>query len=483
MLEARELSFSYDSNTPILNSATIAIQPGEIVLLTGATGSGKSTLAKCLSGFIPRIIEGDFSGSIMIDNEDTSSLSISEYAKRVALVQQDPDGQICTLNVADEVAFGPENFGISVKEIDTLVANSLDAVGAPYLKERSTQELSGGEKQRIVIAAMLACQPNYLILDEPTSSLDPKGTIQLRDILTELKSKGLGIIIIEHQFSAFLPVADRILKISEGKVESCMADEATSDWTPQTDTGTNKAETIRIRNVSFSYGDRKAVNQVTLGISQGELVAVMGNNGSGKTTLLGLIAGLLQPDEGNIFLDDVAIHSMNHREIAEKNGVVFQNPNHQIFERTVWKEHVLGLDVLGLNLEDYSLIAEQSLDQIGLLSMRDRNPFSLSHGQKRRLNVSSVAVHKPKVFLFDEPFIGQDADGRRIISHKMADHVKAEGICIVVTHDSIFASQFCSRIIFMDEGSVLFDGLPQSVLNSLERIGRSEYTKPEVDPN
>ena len=483
MLEARELSFSYDGKTPVIDSASTILQPGEIVLLTGATGSGKSTLAKCLSGFIPRTIEGDYSGSIMIDNEDVSSLSISEYAKRVALVQQDTDGQICTLNVADEVAFGPENFGIPSNDLDTLITDSLDAVGALHLKDRSTQELSGGEKQRIVIAAMLACQPNYLILDEPSSSLDPKGAIQLRDVLIDLKSKGLGIMVIEHQFPAFLPVADRILKISEGKIESWIPDETTFRHTLQIGMPITKAETIRIRDVSFSYGDRKAVNQVSMEISQGELVAVMGDNGSGKTTLLGLVAGLLQPDEGEIFLDDVAINSLNRRELAGKNGVVFQNPNHQIFERTVWKEHVLGLDVLGFSFEDYSLTAEQSLDQVGLLGMRDRNPFSLSHGQKRRLNVSSVTIHKPKVFLFDEPFIGQDAYGRRIITQKMTDHVKAEGTCIVVTHDPIFASQFCSRIIFMDEGSILFDGLPQSVLSSLESMGRSEYTSPEANPD
>jgi energy-coupling factor transport system ATP-binding protein len=481
MLEARELSFSYDGKTPVLNSASITLQPGEIVLLTGATGSGKSTLAKCLSGFIPRIIEGEFSGSIMIDNKEVSQLSISEYAKKVSLVQQDPDGQICTLNVADEIAFGPENFGIPSNELDNLVTESLDAVDASHLRERSTQELSGGEKQRIIISSMLACQPNYLLLDEPSSSLDPRGTAKLRDVLTGLRSKGLGILIIEHQFPAFLTVADRILRISEGKIEPWVPDEPVSKSTRRPDIESSKPETIRMREVSFSYGTRKAINKVSITISQGELVALMGDNGSGKTTFLGVVAGLLQPDEGEILLEKTAFNSLKHREIAEKIGVVFQNPNHQIFERTVWKEHTLGLEVLGHDIEDYSVTAEQTLDQVGLLDMRERNPFSLSHGQKRRLNVSSVTIHKPKVFLFDEPFIGQDAEGRRIISQKMEDHVKTKGTCIVVTHDPIFARQFCNRIIFMDKGSILLDGPPHSVLSSLENMGRTEYTTVEVN--
>jgi energy-coupling factor transport system ATP-binding protein len=388
--------------------------------------------------------------------------------------------------VTDEVAFGPENFGHPSDEIHRIVTESLTAVNALHLRDRHTHELSGGEKQRVIIAAMLACQPDYLILDEPSSSLDPKGVIQLREVLTGLKRKGLGVLCIEHQFPAFLPISDRILMISGGKVatrpQSATIPEEISTSTVELTKAISKSEVLRIQMSSFSYGNRKAINQVSAAFHKGELVALMGDNGSGKTTLLGMIAGLLQPDEGEVLLGDNRIKSWKPHEIAGKIGVVFQNPNHQIFERTVWKEHTLGLEILGRDTEDYTVLAEQSLENVGLIELKERNPFSLSHGQKRRLNVSSVSVHNPEIYLFDEPFIGQDSDGRQIITKKMTNHIEDNGTCIVVTHDINFALRVCNRVIFMEKGSILLDGPPKSVIDSLGRMGWSEYSTSEVDP-
>ncbi|MHA1863879.1 MAG: energy-coupling factor ABC transporter ATP-binding protein, partial [Candidatus Thorarchaeota archaeon] len=211
MLESENLTFSYDGKTQILRSIDLQIHPGEVVVLTGPTGSGKSTLAKCLSGFIPRSIEGEFSGEIIIDDKDTSDYSIAEISRLVSLVQQDPDSQICTLKVSDEVAFGPENYEFELKSIEKLVESSLFAVGATHLHNRNTYTLSGGEKQRLAIASMLSCQPKYLILDEPSASLDPKGVHLLRKILLGLKNKNVGVLCIEHNIDAIRPVTDRIL--------------------------------------------------------------------------------------------------------------------------------------------------------------------------------------------------------------------------------------------------------------------------------
>ena len=183
MLEARNLTFSYDDTAPVLDSLSFQIKRGEVVVITGATGSGKSTLAKCLSGFIPKSVQGDFSGSVLIDDSDIAELDIAEVARKVALVQQDPESQICTLQVSDEVAFGPENYATEVEEVSALVDSSLKSVGSEHLHDRATFELSGGEKQRIIIASMTACKPDFLILDEPSSSLDPLGVLQLRQIL------------------------------------------------------------------------------------------------------------------------------------------------------------------------------------------------------------------------------------------------------------------------------------------------------------
>ena len=165
MLETRDLIFSYDGVNLILDHIDLHVKRGEIVIVTGPTGSGKSTLALCLCGFIPRIIEGEFSGSLLIDESDTTDLTVSEIARYIALVQQDPESQMCTLNVSDEVAFGPENYLVPPEQIDEIAKTSLKGVDISHLADKPTFALSGGEKQRIAIASMLACQPNYLILD------------------------------------------------------------------------------------------------------------------------------------------------------------------------------------------------------------------------------------------------------------------------------------------------------------------------------
>lgn len=472
--------FSYEGIKPILDKVTLQLRPGEIVLLTGPTGSGKSTLAKCLAGFIPRMIEGDFSGSVFIESRDVSSIPLSEYAEKVALVQQDPDGQICTLNVTDEVAFGPENYCKQPEEIEKLVERSLTSVSSWHLRNRSTHKLSGGEKQRIIIAAMLASEPDYLILDEPSSSLDPKGAFELRDVLTTMKEKNLGILCIEHGLSTILPIADRILQISDGKVTEISRNQIPLPSFSAQFSGTlgfeDSKEVIRIEEATFSYGKQKAVNEVSLVLNRGNLVALMGDNGSGKTTLLAMMAGLLEPNSGRVLLGTRLISSLGKKEIARRVGVVFQNPNHQIFERTVWKEQTLGLEVLDYGTEEHMNDAKEALNTMGLYSYQERNPFSLSHGQKRRLNVSSVTLHEPEIYLFDEPFIGQDADGRRIITCTMAQRVETGGVCVVVTHDPVFARKSCNRILFMDNGSILLDGTPESVQARLQENGRQEYT-------
>jgi energy-coupling factor transport system ATP-binding protein len=232
--------------------------------------------------------------------------------------------------------------------------------------------------------------------------------------------------------------------------------------------------------VSFSYGDGHALKNITFEVCKGEIIALMGDNGSGKTTLVKILSGLLEPDTGEVHAERIPLRKLDRKTIARKISVVFQNPNHQIFERTVWKEQTLTLDVLGLTNEIYVEQSEAYLRAANLDNYKERNPFSLSHGQKRRLNVSSVATHNPDVFLFDEPFIGQDHEGRAFIVDIISNKVRNGGAAVVITHDPNFALHFCTRTIFMDQGSILLDGAPETVFHRLEEMGRHEYTKLEV---
>ena len=483
MLEARNITFSYDGTTPVLDLLNFQLQRGEIVVITGSTGSGKSTLAKNLSGFIPRSIQGEFSGSVLIDDTDISELPIAEVARKVALVQQDPESQICTLQVSDEVAFGPENYGSEAEEISILVDSSLRSVDSEHLYDRATFELSGGEKQRLIIASMTACNPDFLILDEPSASLDPRGVIQLRHILKDLQRQNIGVIVIEHNLQAIQPIADRILTLSDGKILTFDTSEQ-QESTPITPRNLENTDShfLTTTNLEFSYGNRKVINNVTLGIHTGEIIGLMGSNGSGKTTLLGLLGGLLVPDNGTIHLKDVPLRKMSTKEIAHRVATVFQNPNHQIFEKTVWNEQILTLKALDLVTSETLQQCETALEKAGINDLKDRNPFSLSHGQKRRLNVSSIMVHKPEILLLDEPFIGQDTEGREFIKKTVIETVEREGIALIVTHNPNFVRSYCDRAIFMEKGSILLDGPSSSVLERLKTIGFKEFTDLGVQP-
>ena len=483
MLEARNLTFSYDDTAPVLDSLSFQIKRGEVVVITGATGSGKSTLAKCLSGFIPKSVQGDFSGSVLIDDSDIAELDIAEVARKVALVQQDPESQICTLQVSDEVAFGPENYATEVEEVSALVDSSLKSVGSEHLYDRATFELSGGEKQRIIIASMTACKPDFLILDEPSSSLDPLGVLQLRQIMKELRDQSIGVIVIEHNLSTVQPVADRVLTLADGRIQPFSTPEPEPPMQTSSRVSVDSISSlVAAKNLKFSYGNRKVIDNVTLGLQGGEIVGLMGNNGSGKTTLLGLLGGLLTPDSGMISFKDYPLGKMKSKEIAHQAATVFQNPNHQIFEKTVWNEQILTLKSLELDTSDMLERCRISLERAGLTGLHQRNPFSLSHGQKRRLNVSSIIVHNPDILLLDEPFIGQDAEGREFIKETVIETVERGGTALIVTHDPSFVRTYCNRVIFMENGSILLDGPPSSVLKQLENIGYKEYADLGVEP-
>jgi energy-coupling factor transporter ATP-binding protein EcfA2 len=476
MLEARNISFSYDGATLVLDSLHFHVKEGEIVVITGSTGSGKSTLAKCLSGFIPRSIPGEFSGSVLIDDSDISDQPLPEIAQKIALVQQDPESQICTLQVSDEVAFGLENYGYETEEISKVVESSLNSIDATHLYNRATFELSGGEKQRLIIAAMTACRPSYLILDEPSSSLDPRGIAKLRHILKNLQNQNVGVVVIEHNLLAILPVADRVLTILNGKISTLEIPRHQEMRQPRQRTPSKTSSSLlSTKNLDFSYGERKVINNVTLSIHRGEIIGLMGNNGSGKTTLLGLLGGLLTPESGTIYFADSSLEKMTTKERAYRIATVFQNPNHQIFEKTVWNEQILTITALNSVNSDTIQQCKMLLEKAGIANLKDRNPFSLSHGQKRRLNMSSVVVHKPEVLLLDEPFIGQDVDGREFIKEIVLETTKSGGTALIVTHDPSFVHKYCNRALFMENGSIFLDGSPSSVLERLEIMDYKEY--------
>ncbi|MBD3404650.1 MAG: ATP-binding cassette domain-containing protein [Candidatus Lokiarchaeota archaeon] len=478
MITVKNLTFSYPSSSPVFEGLNFELNLGEIVLITGPTGSGKSTLAKCLAGFIPHHIKGDFSGSITIDCHDTKNMSLVDVSQKVGIVQQDTESQICTLNVLDEVAFGPENFLVSIEEIKDRIYESLKSVKSLHLRNRRTLALSGGEKQRIVIASILSAKPRYILLDEPTSNLDPLGIKQLLSLLVELKEKRYGILCIAHNIDAILPVADRALLLKQGILSPYdSVNESKLAPIQKSKLDYSLPPLLSTKGLCFSYELGKVIRNVSLSVYPGEIIGLMGDNGSGKTTLLRLLCGLLVGNSGQVQISGKSLQNLGIKEIAKHIAIVFQNPVHQIFESSVWKESTLSINALSLQEISWYEQAELALREFGLFEKKESNPFSLSHGQKRRLTVLSSLIHSPEILLFDEPFIGQDLIGRELITKSLSNHSISGGACIIVTHNAEFCERVCTRLLFLDSGQIVLDGSPTSVFKRLRTLGKDEYCK------
>jgi energy-coupling factor transport system ATP-binding protein len=278
-------------------------------------------------------------------------------------------------------------------------------------------------------------------------------------------------------------VADRILNLDNGILQQIDISEAPHTIYPAKSLLQTRSPTepiLSTKNVSFSYSRHTAIDNVSVSIQGGELIALMGDNGSGKTTLLNLLAGLQTPLSGEVLLYSERIQSFSKKDVAEKIGVVFQNPNHQLFERTVWKEQNLTLHALDLADDTHLAGSEELLEEAGLASLRDRNPFSLSHGQKRRLNITSILAHSPEILLLDEPFVGQDRIGQEFIIRVLHQHAIKGGAAVIITHDMECAQQLCNRILFLENASLLLDGSPSAVMKQLNGLDYADYT--EVSP-
>ncbi|MGE5592404.1 MAG: ABC transporter ATP-binding protein, partial [Betaproteobacteria bacterium] len=303
MVKVSRLTVRYPGNAaPALSNVDLALGDGECVVVSGPSGCGKSTLALCLTAFIPHAIDAAVTGSVRVAGLDPAQVGVYNLAEFVGLVQQDPEAQFCTMRVEDEVAFGPENLLCPAEEIARRVDWALDAVRASHLRGRRLAELSGGEKQRVALAAVLAMRPSVLILDEPTAHLDPRATGALVCLLGKMQSQlGLGIIVLEHRPERFFGIASRVVRLSEGAVvfdgpppelpgrgdgpsPLVRGDASASSGGLPAEHATPGAPLLQVRDLTHKYGDRAVLQDVNLEVNRGEIVGIMGDNGSGKTT-------------------------------------------------------------------------------------------------------------------------------------------------------------------------------------------------------
>lgn len=490
MISIKNLSFSFfNAGRKALDNVSLNIPDGQFVVITGPSGCGKSTLALAMGGYIPQVFEGKIEGEVLVEGKRASEMPLSELSTLVSIVQQDPEAQLCTLSVADEVAFGPENLKLPVDAVNRRVDESLAMAGCFKLKDRQVGELSGGEKQRVAIASMLAMRPHVLILDEPTSSLDPTGAAEVMASIKRLReSSGMTIVLIEHRLSRVLPLADRLVIMDGGRIirdgppsevakeyMTCANVVKTPPRTPHSDIS------IEVKDLHFSYDGHEALRGITFSARKGEMIGIMGPNGSGKTTFLLHLLGINRHTSGHVFITGMDASRSRTSDLARQVGYVFQNPNHQIFERTVLEEASFACKNFRLDETYTNTSVDKALKRYGLWCYADQHPLRLSFGEKRRLNLCSILPHDPQVILLDEPFVGQDNENVARMLEEL-EALRREGKTILfVSHDAEMVYGHCDRVILFDGGRIVVDAPAEEALIQIKSMGKMEYL-PEAMP-
>jgi energy-coupling factor transporter ATP-binding protein EcfA2 len=444
LARAEHVTFAYpDGPVPALRDVSVTVEPGEVVAVFGPSGSGKSTLLRAFAGLVPHFHGGRFEGRVHVGARDTRAIRPAELAGTVASVFQDPEEQVVLTQVAREVAFGLENLGTPPNEILPRAYQALAEVGAEPLAERPVTELSGGEIQRVCLAAALALQPELLLLDEPTSQLDPAAADAFLELVARLN---VAVLICEQRPRRVLEHADRVLFLERGELLLDAPVDLARDWLAEhrplwldlpefeglADVG---ALVCTLRGVRFAYGSGPpAIDGVDLELRRGEIVALAGPNGVGKTTIAKLAAGLLEPQAG----------AVRRRGRA---AMLLQDPSRYSVRERADEEVALGIG-------GDSGRVRRALAALGLAGLEHRHPRDLSSGERERLALASVLVTEPDLLVLDEPTRGVDPERKAELA-ALLRRDSGRRATLVVTHDTGFAAAVADRTVVLGREAVL----------------------------
>jgi energy-coupling factor transport system ATP-binding protein len=487
LIEVHQFSYTYPGgNRPALDGVDLSIERGDLIVITGKSGCGKSTMGKALAGYLFQDEDINHEGQIIVNETDMSVIPLYAASEKVAYVQQNPEDQFCTLTVQDEIAFGLENRMVAPIEIKTRTIDALSIVGGEELIDRDLATLSGGEKQKVAIASMLALSPDVLILDEPTSNLDPIATNHIFKTLYRLREdSGLTIIIIEHKLSQLLPLNPKLLVLEDGKtkgfepVRTFLAkQQATLAEFPKPGAiplNQRPEPTFELDQVELSLGTIHILDDINFALYPGDFISLMGPNGSGKTSLLLTMMGLYHPTRGTIRGFRRNLTEEKTSNLVPNIGFIFQNPDHQLFTSSVWDEATFTLKNLGLLTEEKQAEARDALAQLGMDNDLDRHPQSLSYGEKRRLNLISAILHEPKLLLIDELLIGQDPENANFWMSLLWDYARRGNTIVLVNHHAKLTENYCNRLIFINAGRVQVDSPTSEAFAELASLGFSDF--------
>lgn len=521
LVEVENLTYSYpERDAAALSDVSLGLSAGEFVLLVGSSGSGKSTLLRALNGLVPHFYGGIMGGSVRILGRNTTDVEVRELSRLVGMVFQDPENQLVAEKPESEIAFGLENLGLEQIQMRKRVAEVMATLRLSPLRNKRTSELSGGQKQKLVLASVLAMHPHLLALDEPTSQLDP---ISADDFLATLKSLndelGLAVILAEHRLDRCFHFADRVIMLDEGRVAFDGAPVEFAAWSREIESvplppitrlflGNGKPDPplnvkegrmrigamatdsstpanagasaaweapsielegkpiLRASNLWHIYDDgTEALKGVDLNIMPGESICVIGENGSGKTTLVKHFNGLLRPSRGKVELAGWNTADREVAELARTCQMLGQNPNLQLVSDTVEGELRATLEALEIEEDRWEQLTQVTLDLLQLDSYRKANPQELSCGQRELVALASVLVCQPDILVLDEPTRGVDQDTKVKLAAYLGDLNRDGHTVVLVTHDLEFAAECCDRVIMMGDGKILADGDKHRVLS------------------
>ena len=536
MIQLSHVTYTYPNQTaPALADFSTVIQPGEFVLVVGPSGAGKSTFLRSLNGLVPHFYGGRWSGRAEVFGRDPVALAPRGMADLVGFVFQDPEAQFVVDTVEDELAFAMENFALTPATMRKRVEEVLDQMGIAHLRSRRISTLSGGEKQRVALASVLALQPEVLVLDEPTSQLDPQAAEEVLIALRHLNEDlGLTVVLSEHRLERVVQYADRMLYLPALGVAPVLDDPRVVaaqlplvpplielgrrlDWQPLPLTikegrafarrlsgrlaGHGDGETrghgdaiepdplrvpasqrlpiVEVRNLHYAYDSRSALRGISLTVDAGEFLVLMGRNGSGKSTLLKQIVGLIKPGEGQVTVAGLDTRKAELDDIIKTVGYVPQHPGALLFGDTLAAElaftrrgHAMPADPAA----DHAL-----LERLGLGALADRNPRDLSGGEQQRAALASILAANPQIILLDEPTRGLDYAQKRSLTDLLLG-LKREGRTIIMaTHDVELAAACADRAVLMAEGQIVVDGSAREVMSD-SQVFSSQINKLFRDP-
>jgi energy-coupling factor transport system ATP-binding protein len=509
-LVVENLSFKYRIRPELaIENISFELKPGELLLIAGSSGCGKTTLARCINGLIPRSYGGERKGQVLLHGKDVAQIPLAEVAQIVGTLLQDPERQIVASNVYNEIAFGPENLGLPRDDIIERIELAMKRLGLEYLRDRETFSLSGGEKQKVALAGVLAMNPSILLLDEPLASLDPASAYEALDIFRSLADEGKTVVLIEHRVEdAIAANPDRLMYMETGQIKYLgpidhLPDEIDhkqvklpAQWVvdrvkeqDQPVEIVNKPKVkergetmVSFENVSFRYDEELpyVLQDVNLEIYRGDLIAVLGRNGAGKSTLIKHAIGLLKPTEGTVYVEGQDTRKMSVAQIARVLGFVFQSPSHMLYAPTVREELEFGPNNLGFKAEEIDSAVKESVITLNLNGLEEYPPLGLSFGQQKRTTIAAVLAMHSKIMVMDEPTAGQDYANYTHFMDEMCRPV--DGVqsilsanfaaTLFITHDLDLAVTYANRVLLVGDKTVVADGPPEEVLKDFDLLDR-----------